>query len=169
MKKLNTIAASILALITVHVAHADVTATPILVETRLSNLASGSFLSLINSDNNRLVLAPPRLNGTHEYSAVVTLHNPLLALGGFRRMDVRVEAQTSNSTPLLRVLAQSFAGGPALLGSVTLSTSDVTRTISVTTNINRFLLPGGFVRLELHGFWNRPFQHRFDKISVTFR
>lgn len=149
-------------------AQASVTATPVFIDAGSGDIGSGGLLEVLNSDNHRLVMSPTRTGDWRQYDLIVTCANPLLMFGTYRRMEVKLECSTSNATVLLRSLMQVANGTYAYLGAQTLSTSEAQRTRTFTGNMNRFIRPGGVVRLQLNGLFQQSFSHRFDKISVVF-
>ncbi|MBX7132785.1 MAG: hypothetical protein K1X67_08930 [Fimbriimonadaceae bacterium] len=168
MNSTRRIAITALAALAASITQASVTAVPVFMEAGSGDVGSGGLLEMINSDNHRLVMTPTSTGGIRQYDLIVTLSNPLLMVGTYRRMEVRIEGTTSNSTVLMRSLMQVSNGTYEYLGAQTLPTSEAVRTRTFTGNMNRFIRPGGFVRLQLNGFFQQSFSHRFDRVSVVF-
>lgn len=148
-------------------AQASVTAVPVAVTAGAGDIESGGLFELLFPDNHKLVAHPTRASGLHRYDIVVTLANPLLAIGNYTRMEVRIEANTSNPVPLCRVLMQR-GNTTSLIGALSMTNTTVAYGLTRTGNMNAFILPGGVVRMQLNGIFASPFRHRFDRISVTF-
>ncbi len=113
------------------------------------SLTSGNLSALALSDNVRLIsgfsYAGSRLDPNFQIDVTATTSSTTAA-----RIDIQVESSSNVVGPVQKVYAFDFvANGWVLLDTAANSTTDSTRTVSITSNAGRFLQAGSMrVRVE---------------------
>lgn len=151
-------------------AQANVTALPaLIIPADPASVVSNPPGALLFSDNVRFVKNSVPFNSTWNASGfAVMLENPLLMLGSYSRMEIRMEGFSSRATRMT-VQARNGNGSFIDLGAYNWTTTETTRTMTLTGNVRRFILPGGMVNLFFHTLERSPFRQSVDRVSVTFR
>ncbi|HRI43910.1 MAG TPA: hypothetical protein PLL78_04205 [Fimbriimonadaceae bacterium] len=167
MKKLALIAAIAFAVVT---AQANVTALPALIVPADPTTVEANLPGcLLLSDNVRFVKRSIPFNSVwHASGFAVFCENPLLMLGNYSRMEIRMEGFSSRATRMA-VQARNGSGNFVDLGAYNWTTTETTRTLTLTGNVRRFILPGGLVNLFFHTLERNPFRQSVDRVWVTFR
>lgn len=150
-------------------AQAAVKATCTAITTTAGELSVGTPLSLVSTDGNRVSYRATRsFNSLYDYRTTITLRNPLLAFGSYRRMQIKIVGRTTNTAIPMRIMALKPVGGPELVAVKSMATFDQSYTFTISNDVRRFIAPNGVVKLHLFAFSLQPFSHRFDEVSVTF-
>lgn len=151
-------------------AHANITAVPVLVvypdpQTVEAN-APGCLLF---SDNVRFVKRSIPFNSSwHASGFTVVCSNPLLMLGAYSRMEIRMEGFSSRPTRMA-LQVKNRSGSFVDVGAFNWTTSESNRLLTITGNVRRFIHDGGVVNVFCHSLERNSFRHRIDRLSVTFR
>ncbi|HRI42591.1 MAG TPA: hypothetical protein PLL78_10430 [Fimbriimonadaceae bacterium] len=148
---------------------ASVTARCIDISTTAGELSVGTPFDLQSTDGRRVSFRATRSTSSlYDYRTTITLHNPLLATGLFRRMIVKIVGRTDRTEIPLRILAIRPTGTTQLVAIQSMATFDQRYSFTLTSNVRSFISSGGVVKLHLFAFSLQPFVHRFDEVSVTF-
>lgn len=148
---------------------AAVTARCIAITTTGGELSVGTPLDLVSTDGHRVSYRATRsFNSLYDYRTTITLRNPLLALGQFRHMKIKIVGRTTTTTTPMRIMALKPVGAPELIAVQPMATFDRPYTYTIIGNVRRFIAPNGVVRLHLFAFSPQPFAQRFDEVSATF-
>lgn len=160
---------SLITLVAAASAHASVTANCTDIRMIFGEQLNGNPTTLISADGTRLSFSGTRERSSrYEYSTRLTLFNPLLATGLFQHMEIRLVARTNRTEIPVQVWAIKPIGGPELIATRSMATSDRTYRNALRGNVGRFILPGGKVQIHLFAHSAQPFRHTYDQVSVTF-